>query len=58
MRCYCCNVVLTPAESTRKFSSGEYADMCTKCLSTIQEDILVDEENEHDETDSDADGAA
>ncbi len=36
MRCSCCNVVLTPQESVRKFrDSGQYTDTCTKCLRDI-----------------------
>jgi hypothetical protein len=36
MRCECCNVVLTPQESVRKFrESGEYTNTCTKCLRDI-----------------------
>jgi len=36
MRCSCCNVVLTPQESVRKFrDSGTYTDTCTKCLRDI-----------------------
>ena len=36
MRCYCCNVILTPQESTRKFTgSGDYTDMCSGCLNAI-----------------------
>lgn len=39
MRCYCCNNILTPSESTRKFKeSGAFTDMCNSCLSTIMED--------------------
>lgn len=40
MRCSCCNVILTPVESTRKFkTSGTYVDMCNKCLETISDEI-------------------
>lgn len=40
MRCSCCNVILTSQESVRKFqTSGEYVDMCNKCLSTIDDDV-------------------
>jgi hypothetical protein len=50
MRCYCCNVILTPVEATRKFEeSGAFVDMCNKCFSTIAEDVLLDEENVFDE---------
>lgn len=37
-RCYCCNNILKPSESTRKFKdSGAFTDMCEGCLSTIAE---------------------
>jgi hypothetical protein len=56
MRCQACNVVLTPQESTRKFAiSGDYVDLCNKCLSTIDDvdtldsEYLDDEEGESDE---------
>lgn len=46
MRCYCCNNLLTTQESTRKFKkSGEYADTCNQCLSTISGDVEVTEGN-------------
>ena len=36
MRCVCCNVILTPQESVRKFRDwGEYTDTCTRCLRDI-----------------------
>jgi hypothetical protein len=54
MRCYACNVILTPLEATRKFEeSGEFVDLCTKCLGTIAEDVLLDEENIFDEEQDD-----
>lgn len=44
MRCSCCNVILTTQESTRKFKvSGDYVDMCNKCLNTIDEDVQYSE---------------
>ena len=40
MRCYCCNNVLKPSESTRKFKeSGAYTDMCDHCLGTISDEV-------------------
>lgn len=51
MRCYCCNKVLSNQESTRKFSSGEYTDMCTPCLNTIQDDVSTEEDKEIEEDD-------
>jgi exonuclease VII small subunit len=51
MKCSCCDVILTTQESVRKFrNSGEYVDMCNKCLSTISDDVqVVDGEAEDDE---------
>lgn len=56
MRCTCCNVVLTPSECVRKFKgSGDFVDMCNKCLATISEDVEVvdgkatDEDTEYDD---------
>lgn len=58
MRCYCCNALLTPQESTRKFKgSGEYTDMCTPCLKTIDDSVeytkgnIIKEEPEESEWD-------
>lgn len=34
MRCSCCNVILSPFESTmRSAADNEFLDMCEKCLS-------------------------
>ena len=36
MRCQCCNVILTPQESVRKFrDSLVFTDTCGKCLKDI-----------------------
>jgi uncharacterized metal-binding protein YceD (DUF177 family) len=36
MKCCCCDVILTPQESVRKFrDSGEYTDTCSRCLRDI-----------------------
>lgn len=36
MRCCCCDVILTPQESVRKFrDSGHFTDTCTRCLRDI-----------------------
>ena len=36
MRCYCCNNILTPYESTmRNVVTREFLDVCLKCLKTI-----------------------
>ena len=59
MRCFCCNKSLSNLESTRKFSSGVFTDMCNKCLGTISDDVNTQEENmnnesEYDETNDDS----
>ena len=57
MRCVACNVILTPTESVRRFEgSGEFVDLCNKCLETISDDVATiegtveegDEETEDD----------
>ena len=41
MRCVACDDLLTDNESTTKSSiTGEYLDLCTRCLSTIRDDLL------------------
>jgi hypothetical protein len=51
MRCSACNVILTTQESTRKFKvSGDYVDMCNKCLHTIDEDVQYSEGNNDNDT--------
>lgn len=48
MRCSCCNVILTPQESVRKFrDSGEYTDTCSRCLRDI--DVPTKEGAAYDE---------
>jgi hypothetical protein len=52
MKCSCCDVILTTQESVRKFrNSGEYVDMCNKCLSTISDDVQVVDGDIDDEDD-------
>lgn len=42
MRCLACNVALSDAESTRKsVVTGDYIDLCNRCLATISEDITT-----------------
>lgn len=49
MRCVACYVILTTQEATRKFEeSGDYVDMCNKCLSTIDGDVNYTDGN-HDQ---------
>lgn len=43
MRCYCCDKPLSGVESTRKFKeSGNYTDMCDKCLKTLTDDYDIE----------------
>lgn len=56
MRCSACNVILSTTESVRRFKgSGEFVDLCNKCLSTISDDvetvegIASEEESEADD---------
>lgn len=42
MRCICCNVMLTPFESTmRTVNTNKYVDMCEKCYSYVEGDLPV-----------------
>ena len=51
-RCVCCNAILTPSESVRRFKeSQEFVDMCNKCLSTISDDVQVVDGDADDEDD-------
>lgn len=47
MHCYACDVILTDFESRRKFPSGEYTDLCSKCLSTIMKGVEVPKQEDH-----------
>ena len=50
MRCYCCNKILKPSESTRKFKeSGMFTEMCNECLTTIADVETVDGEGTDEE---------
>ncbi len=52
MRCCCCDVILTPQESTRKFKESlTYTDMCTKCLKTIDVPTIEGKANHEEEDD-------
>lgn len=40
MRCLVCNAVLSPYESTRRFSdSEEYVDLCNECINGMDEEV-------------------
>lgn len=42
MRCSCCNVVLTPYESTlRNSTTNEFTDVCLKCHGFMENDVNV-----------------
>ena len=48
MRCTCCNTILTPQESVRKFRDSQvYTDTCSRCLRDI--DVPTVEGNAFDE---------
>lgn len=50
MKCSCCDVILTTQEATRKFKdSGDFVDMCNKCLSTIDDVVSYTEGNTDNE---------
>jgi hypothetical protein len=53
MRCSACNVILSTSESVRRFkNSGDFVDLCNKCLSTISDDVeTVDGEAQDEEED-------
>ena len=54
MRCNCCNVILTTQASTRKFAvSGDYVDMCNKCLHTIDDEVQYSDGNSGDDDEYD-----
>jgi hypothetical protein len=53
MRCYACDVRLTDRESCTKFKiSGEPTETCTKCLKTMDVEVIVPN-REFDEEDED-----
>ena len=42
MRCQCCNVILTPYESTmRKVSDNSFLDVCERCYTFMSDDVKV-----------------
>lgn len=58
MRCICCNVALSDYESSIKSKvSGDYLDMCTKCLSGLGIEYTGNQElnRSHSEYDDDWD---
>jgi len=56
MRCYACNCVLNTQAATRKFKgSGDFVDLCNKCLSTIDDEVEVTD-GRVEEDDEDTEG--
>lgn len=55
IRCYCCNKILKPSESTRRFKESDtFTDMCDECLSTISDiDTIEGEGNDEELFDDD-----
>ena len=41
MRCLSCDNSLSDKESTRKFPSGHYVDLCDCCFKTIEDQVLI-----------------
>lgn len=48
MRCVACNRALSSQEATRKFSSGDFVDLCNSCLSTIKTEVDTIEGKQED----------
>lgn len=49
MRCYCCNVILSTQEATRRFKESKtFVDMCDKCRLSIDDQIEVTNGNTDD----------
>lgn len=51
MRCLSCNVVLNDKEATRKYTSGEFLDLCNNCFKDVEESIPIIEGNDGDFSD-------
>lgn len=52
MKCDACDVILTTAESVRKFKdSGTYVNLCNKCLATISDSVTTIDGDAEDEDD-------
>lgn len=41
MRCKACDNPMTDRDSTRKFASGSYVDLCEHCFDTIKDQVYV-----------------
>jgi len=52
MRCTCCDRLLNDFEATRKSkTTGEYLDMCNKCVATVQDALDTEVRQDLDEAD-------
>ena len=52
MRCCCCDVPLSDYEATLKHTvTGQYLDMCLKCLMYVKEGGLYTDNKEHETED-------
>ena len=47
MKCLSCDCILTDFEATRKYSSGEYVDLCNSCLDAAEfgDIVLIERED-------------
>ncbi len=53
-RCYACNVVLKPVELVRRFKdSGNFTDMCTKCLKDVNVETVEGRAYKEEDTEID-----
>ena len=52
MHCRTCDSLLTNRESSLKYPSGEYVDVCDYCFRYIKEDVEVEENPEYMDDDN------
>lgn len=49
MRCYCCDRVLTTQEACAQFKSGDFTEMCNKCINAADlQSAVLDKEKPED----------
>lgn len=41
MRCISCDTELTDFESTRRYESGNFIDLCNECCSSVKDDGIL-----------------
>lgn len=46
MKCLACDAILSDFEATRKYSNGEFLDLCNTCYYTISDQINVQERDD------------